>query len=77
MGRVHNDDGPTATVSLTCFDCRHERSKSYAYQSDSGHIVSCAHPSLPEPRCIGDTTWTTPAWCPVLKRAQEEPGNEC
>lgn len=59
MSRV----GPKLTVSASCSGCVHERSEHYAVQGDSGHNVTCAHPSSPG-RHIGDTTWSTPSWCP-------------
>ena len=58
-------EGPLVTVTRSCSGCVHERSEAYAVQGDSGHIVSCAHPSLMAPRRIADTRWDTPAWCPV------------
>lgn len=61
--------GPKVTVKLSCFDCSMCRTESYACQGDSGQRVSCAAMN----RFIGDTTWDTPKWCPLLapSHAQE------
>lgn len=68
-----DQDGPRVTLQLRCTGCLHERSEYYAVQGDSGHKVDCAHPSLSEgPRRIGDTTWTTPSWCPLREKAITE-----
>lgn len=65
--------GPSLTVQASCSDCEWERSESYRCQSDSGHAVYCDHPSRPEGKGrIGDTTWSTPKWCPLLRRAMTE-----
>ena len=61
-------NGPTLTIAASCFDCEHKRSESYAVQSDSGCKVSCAHPQ--GKGRIGDTTWNTPPWCPLLPAAR-------
>jgi len=67
--------GPKLTIKATCFDCEHERSESYAVQGDSGCNVFCAHPDmvaeskLRSNRRIGDSTWDTPKWCPMLAGA--------
>lgn len=69
-------NGPRVTLELSCFDCAHEHSESYAVQGDSGHDVSCKHPSLVAPKRVGDTAWRTPVWCPeraaALKAATAE-----
>lgn len=57
-------DGPVATTTLSCEGCRHNVSESYIVQGDSGYAVHCTHGG--EKRYIGDTTWVTPDWCPVL-----------
>jgi len=57
-------NGPKVTVRLSCFDCQHCSSDSYRVQGDSGSSVYCKH-SAYAPRYIGDTTWDTPAWCPL------------
>lgn len=62
-------EGPRITVSASCFNCTHEKSESYKAQGDSGHNVSCTHPSAPEQGYVGDSTWTTPKWCPLLAAA--------
>lgn len=67
--------GPTLTVKASCFNCSHEYSESYAVQSDSGCRVFCEHPTvlsesaLGSRKRIGDTTWDTPSWCPLLGEA--------
>lgn len=67
--------GPKLNVVASCFDCEHESSVSYAVQGDSGHDVYCTHEKAlnKNPTTgyghIGDTTWKTPAWCPLLKEA--------
>lgn len=71
---MSNDrNGPQLQLSKSCFGCRHEVSESYAVQSDSGHTVYCAHPEHgqegKERRRVGDTTWNTPDWCPMLPNA--------
>lgn len=72
---MSKNDGPRVTISASCFDCAHEESESYAVQGDSGCKVYCAHPSvvaesaLRSRRRVGDTTWATPAWCPLLAPA--------
>lgn len=58
--------GPKVTVKRDCFDCKACTSERYVCQSDSGHDVYCEHPSLDAKRRIGDSTWSTPAWCPAL-----------
>lgn len=60
--------GPKLKVDASCFDCTYERSEGYRVQGDSGHDVYCDHPNDPGKR-IGDTTWTTPEWCPILAEA--------
>jgi len=61
--------GPQLTIEASCFDCEHCRSVSYQWQGDSGKDVSCAHPERSGEGGIGDTTWKTPAWCPLYKAA--------
>jgi hypothetical protein len=61
-----NQVGPTRTVRLSCFDCVHCKSSRYQVQGDSGSDVWCDHPQAPTEHDIGDTTWATPTWCPVL-----------
>lgn len=66
-------DGPKVRIDASCFDCFHERSNAYAYQSDSGQDVYCTHPLVRTPerlaRHVGDTIWKTPEWCPLLQGA--------
>lgn len=70
-------DGPRAKIELSCFGCRYERSEDYACQGDSGCRVYCDHPDvlaesvLRSSRRVGDTTWVTPAWCPLRSAAIE------
>lgn len=66
-------DGPKVKIKASCFDCRHCKSTGYAVQGDSGHAVSC---SLVDKR-IGDTTWDTPTWCPLLAAAVDAANGTC
>ena len=59
-------EGPKVTISYSCMECIHERSERYVCQGDSGCGVSCALTS----KRIGDTTWETPDWCPLLTRVE-------
>lgn len=63
-------NGPKLRVSASCLCCLHERSEHYVAQGDSGHRVSCAHPD--GRGLIGDTTWMTPKWCPLLPEAKRQ-----
>lgn len=60
-------EGPSVATKRSCFDCRWEKSESYAVQGDSGHDVYCTHPTHPARRFIADTSWDTPEWCPVSR----------
>ena len=62
-------EGPTKTTRLSCIDCIHEHSVKYVCQGDSGHDVYCGHPDAPKipNNFIGDSTWRTPDWCPILR----------
>lgn len=62
-------DGPLVTTKRSCDGCKWVHEKHYAIQGDSGVSVSCDHHSLPSRKPIGDTTWHTPGWCPVLAMA--------
>lgn len=62
-------EGPRVRLDLSCDGCAHESSVSYRVQGDSGHDVYCNHPSLGKRREVGDTRWTTPAWCPLRDAA--------
>jgi len=62
-------EGPTLRVDASCFDCRHESSESYAVQGDSGHSVYCT--LITPRRSIGDSSWRTPEWCPLLAVARQ------
>ena len=69
-------NGPRITVKLSCFDCRHCESESYAVQGDSGMQVYCCHPSavsIDGARRIGDSDWQTPMWCPFLAAYHPHP----
>lgn len=57
------------TLKASCFDCVYVRSSRYYCQGDSGSDVSCTHPEAQERGVIGDTTWDTPKWCPLLAAA--------
>lgn len=63
-------EGPSTTIERSCAGCRFNVSESYAVQGDSGQSVYCTNG---EKRYIGDTTWDTPAWCPVLAARTEAP----
>lgn len=63
-------NGPTCTVKLSCLDCKHEESVSYAVQSDTGFHVYCQHPTVGKRR-IG-FSWDTPAWCPFLNTEKSD-----
>lgn len=60
--------GPKLTIEASCMNCEFERSERYVCQGDSGHVVYCDH-TAGQGR-IGDTTWTTPTWCPLLAEAK-------
>lgn len=62
-------NGPKLRLEASCFDCEHCQSNGYKEQGDSGHMVYCAHPDKTGNGCIGDTTWDTPKWCPLLPAA--------
>lgn len=62
-------EGPSVRIEASCFDCKYEHGEHYAVQGDSGCDVSCTHPDSPKPACVGDTTWKTPTWCPLLPDA--------
>jgi len=63
-------EGPIVSIVASCSGCIHERSESYAVQGDSGYTVRCNHPGNPG-KCVGDTAWKTPDWCPLLPVAIE------
>lgn len=68
-------NGPRLTVKASCLGCEHEQSDSYAVQGDSGFQVFCGsldvidQSAIGSRRHIGDTTWDTPTWCPLLAQA--------
>lgn len=59
-------EGPKITTSYSCFGCKYETSKRYSCQGDSGQDVYCHHLSFENKKVIGDTTWSTPKFCPFL-----------
>lgn len=59
--------GPAVTTERSCLGCYHERAESYRRQGDSGHEVYCDHPTS-DGRRVGDTSWSTPDWCPITLR---------
>lgn len=68
-GDMGKTNGPHLRIVASCFNCQHEQTERYAVQGDSGTLVYCAEPSITK-RQIGDTTWDTPSWCPLLNRAR-------
>lgn len=60
--------GPRLRIEASCLGCEFERSERYVCHGDSGHEVYCDHPE--RGHRIGDTTWDTPAWCPLLAEAK-------
>ncbi len=67
--------GPRLTIAASCQGCVYEHSEHYCIEDgndvDSGVNVCCTHPAQPfRPNGrIGDTTWKTPEWCPLLAEA--------
>lgn len=72
-------NGPSLKIVASCTGCAHEHSDHYSIEDgndvDSGWSVYCKHPNAGSAtpdlgtcarRPIGDTTWTTPEWCPLL-----------
>ena len=66
-------EGPRVVIKRYCDECRWVISEHYAVQGDSGYEVYCTHPSRPSGNRIGDTTWSTPDWCPMLTQGGQEP----
>ncbi len=67
---MSKQNGPRVRIDASCFDCEYERSERYVVQSDSGSDVYCVHPDVElRRRRVGDTTWHTPKWCPLLGQA--------
>lgn len=70
--------GPLLTIAASCDGCAYEHSESYVCQGDSGFRVFCiylvaypvGHPDGGKARRVGDTTWQTPTWCPLLAAAK-------
>ncbi len=71
-------NGPKLTIAATCQGCVYEHTESYCVEDgndvDSGVNVYCGNDravsSAPTRaknglRHVGDTTWATPAWCPL------------
>ena len=69
MSSQEQKEGPRLKVVASCHGCRHVRSAYYAVQNDSGYKVECVHPA--GWGAIGDTTWDTPEWCPLMTAARE------
>lgn len=70
----HGREGPRLTIERSCDGCRWVLSSFYAIQGDSGFDVYCGHPSRKSRDLIGDSTWRTPDWCPVLAQARPNDG---
>lgn len=68
-GIMSKRSGPSLRIEASCMGCVFERSDSYVIQGDSGHDVWCTHDTTE--RNVGDTTWKTPPWCPLLSVAIE------
>jgi hypothetical protein len=73
-------NGPTKIVEYSCRGCTHCREEDYCVEDgndvDSGYEVWCEHPAVVGvgaigDTTIGDTTWTTPDWCPEWANARE------
>lgn len=69
-------NGPHLTIAASCIGCAHETSEGYKVQGDSGFNVRCTHPDAARASGdargrIGDTTWSTPSWCPRYTAALE------
>ena len=67
-------EGPRIRIELSCFDCCYCTSESYTCQSDSGSDVYCIYPNpvdtvATKRKHIGDSSWSTPAWCPLRQQA--------
>ena len=63
-------EGPLVTISRSCSGCRYEETEGYRVQSDTGRDVYCTNSLVQigdRRRHIGDTTWSTPDWCPFLR----------
>ena len=56
--------GPTLLSERSCYGCMYEESAPYRVQGDSGREVYCT--AGVARRLVGDTSWTTPDWCPLL-----------
>lgn len=63
--------GPSVKLELSCFDCEHCKTSSYACQGDSGSDVHCeaVKDDRGAMRRVGDTSWRTPDWCPYRTQA--------
>lgn len=77
-------NGPKLTIALSCQGCIYEYTESYYVEDgndvDSGCIVYCTNDmavtSAPLVgtngfRRVGDTTWNTPAWCPLRQKIEQ------
>ena len=65
--KIHQD-GPTITLGVSCSGCHWVHCERYRVQGDRGFYVTCKHPSLEEPKTVGDSIWQVPKWCPVLAK---------
>lgn len=65
-------EGPKLTIEASCNGCSYVREKSYRVQGDSGFDVKCVHPQARQLGHVGDSTWRTPDWCPLLEAARQE-----
>ena len=57
--------GPLVTLQMSCMGCVYEGYKRHWRRNDPGMDVYCSHPELKEDGLVGDTTWSTPSWCPL------------
>lgn len=70
--------GPKLTLLASCAGCDLARGERYYYQNDTGIDVYCQHEDAPVTQCfdkevhgfVGDSTWDTPRWCPLLAAAR-------
>jgi hypothetical protein len=61
-------NGPLLRIEASCNGCEFETHQRYSVQGDSGCDVYCTHPAAPKSD-VGDSTWKTPEWCPLLSVA--------
>ncbi len=58
-------DGPTITITASCFHCRHLDPRPEGVVSGRATQKFCNHGSRPR-QIETRSTWRTPAWCPLL-----------